>query len=159
MVEVIYGVSGDVREELGNSTETEHSSTLLLMARTRATRVVNSFLEKAFPSQIPFGSTGDVPVLITEIVNELSVFYVLRAKHPGPAPLTKEVKQEYWDKPLKMLQDILEEKIKIPELTASEPSRILSNRGDKSTIFDIDPDTGWVVDPDLQQEVEDQRDA
>ena len=158
MAELIYGSSGDIRVELGNVSELEVPASHILIARTRATRVVNGRLEKSFPSSIPFTVEADVPVLIMEIVNELSVFYVKRAKHKGIAPLSDEVKTEYWEKPMQMLQDIIDEKVKLPELTSSEADRILAKQKDYTPTFGIGDDLTWSIDDDALEDDADSRD-
>jgi hypothetical protein len=157
MSELIYGVSGDIRIELGSPSEVEVPASHILIAQTRATRVVNGRLEKSFPDSIPFTSSVDVPVLITEIVNELSTFYVKRAKHKGIAPLSDEVKTEYWEKPMQMLQDILEEKVKLPELTATEADRMLAPQKDYRSTFQEDGELDWTIDSDKLEDISDSR--
>jgi len=158
MSELIYGLSGDVRQELGNPSEVEVSAGKILTARTRATRVVNGRLEKLFPDSIPFTSSTNVPVLIDEITNELATFYVKRMSHKGIAPLSDEVKTEYWEKPMQMLQDIIDEKVKLPELTAAEADRMLAPQKDYTPTFDEADELNWVVDPDKLEDIADSKD-
>ena len=158
MAELIYGSSGDIRVELGSPSELEVPASHILIARTRATRVINGRLEKSFPDSIPFATEADVPLLIGEISNELAVFYVKRAKHKGIAPLSDEVKTEYWEKPMQMLQDILEEKIKLPELTSSEADRIIAKQSSYTPVFEQDGELEWQLDEDKLDDVSDSRD-
>jgi len=159
---IVYGVSGDVRQELGNPSSLEVSTEILEKGRLRATRVVNAFVEKAYPASVPFASSGDVPVLLNEITDELAVFYVKRLTHPGPMPLTEEVKEEYWEKPMQMLSDILEGKIILPELTGNQGDNIVAGTegpdGKPYTpIFNLDDDKQWMVYPDLLDDIADGR--
>jgi len=158
MAELILGSSGDVREELGNPSEIEYSATVLNLARTRATRVVTGYVEKAYPGKTPFTSSGDVPVLLNEITNELAVFYAKRLNHPGPNPLSEEVKEEYWDKPMEMLKGINEGTIVLSELSTEQGDDIIAKRSEYTPIYDVDEIEKQVVDSDLKGDIEDERD-
>ncbi len=45
MADIVYGSSGDCRLDLGSPSEVEVSAQLMFMMRTRATRLVNSYIE------------------------------------------------------------------------------------------------------------------
>lgn len=153
-----YGSSGDVRELLGNPGEAEISATLLTLGRKKATAIVDSALEKVYPSNVPFAATGDVPAIINLITDDLAVYYITRTKHPGPAPLSDDVKAEYWDKPIDLLKKIQNREIDLPELTVTLGAQVDANRKDYTPIFDLDEIESAVVDSDLEDKIEDSRD-
>ena len=101
---LIYGNSGDVRELIGSPTETEISASLLNTARTKATNLIDTMLERKFPDKIPFTATADVPLIINSLTDDIAVFYIYRSKHRGIAPLSDDIKSEYWDKPMDILK-------------------------------------------------------
>lgn len=150
-----YGSSGDVRLILGNPTETEVSATILGLERTHATNLVDGYLEKAYPSKVPF--TGDVPALVDSLTNDIAVYYIKRDTHPGPLPLSEDVKAEYWERPIETLEKIAKRELELPELTSGLTDRIESNRSAYTPIFDVDNIESAVVDEDLLDDVEDAR--
>lgn len=165
--EVFYSSSGDVREELnagamagdrGYLDESQIKGVIIQRARRRATRVINGKLEPVYPTKIPFAS-GDVPKLIDSIAGDLSVYYVKRAKHPGPEPMVSNVKEEYFERSMELLQEIADRKIELPELTSeiSYPETY-HNRKDITPVFDMDDIESQVVDSDLKEDISEDRD-
>lgn len=154
---LLYGASGDVREELLNPTEQEVSANLLNLARTRATHLVDSYLEKKFPSKIPFATSGDVPGVINFITNDLAVFFVKRSTHPGPRPMTDDDKKLYYDDNVVTLEKIVKGEIQIPELSTEGNDPIEANRSGYTPVFDIDEIENNVIDPDLEDKISDDR--
>ena len=130
----LYGSSGDVRAELGNPSELEYSADDIARARTRATNVVNAYVQTAYPSQVPFES-GSEPELLKTVTDDLSVYFAKRSKHPGMAPLTEEIKTEYYDKSIDLLKLISEGTVSIPELEGSSGSSISANSDSYIPIF------------------------
>ena len=154
-----YGASGDIRELAGSPSEREVPATLLSSARTKATNLVDSYLEKAFPSKIPFTASGDVPYLINDITNDLSVFYLMRTKYPGQSPMRRELKTEFWQPAIDLLEKISKFELVLPELSADvTDDSIVGTRTDYEPIFDVDSIEGQVVDDDLIQDIEDAKD-
>lgn len=151
-----YGASGDVREELGNPTESEYSGSLIERTRKKASALIDVALERTYPAKIPFAS-GDVPVIIDSLANDFATYYCLRAKHTGPVPLSEEKKEEYWDKPFALLESIAKREKAIPELTSSLKRKILSTTQSYSPVFDMDKPEDWAVDSDLKDKIADDR--
>lgn len=148
MALLLYGVSGDIRDSLGNPSELEYSAASIAIAQKRATNVVNSYLAKTYPDAIPFTSASAVPELVNSIATDLSVYYLKRDKHKGPNPLQDSIKQEYWDKNIALLQSIAKEEIEVPELLNSDRPRIESPQSEYVPTFGQDDETTWTVDPD-----------
>ena len=156
MPEFYYGCSGDVREELGNPSESEYSGSLIERTRKKAKALIDVALERTYPTKIPFAS-GDVPVIIDSLADDFATYYCLRAKHKGPAPLSEEKKIEYWDKPFALLESIANRKKAIPELTSGLKRKILSTTQSFSPIFNLDKPEDWTVDSDLKDKIADDR--
>ena len=154
---MLYGTSGDVRALLGDPTETQVPASLISTTRTKATGLVDSYLEKAYPNKAPWTASGDVPVLVASLTDDLAVYYVKRSKHPAGTPLEDGVKAEYWDKPLATLEKISKREIMLPELTSGLADDVKANKQAYTPIFDLDNETAWVVDPDEQQDISDSR--
>lgn len=156
MAELVYGNSGDCRLELGNPSEAEVSASLLDLSRRNATRLVNSFVEKAYPSQIPFTASDDIPLLLNTITNDLSVYYVKRSLYPGPNPLSDTIKEEYYDKNIEVLKQIRDGELEISELAGKQAS-ILANRSAYHPIHDVDNIENHNIDVDLLSDIDDAR--
>lgn len=153
-----YGSSGDVRLEAGSPSEAEVPLAVLDNSRWKATDLVNSYLESVYPDQIPIEASGDVPRIVNSLTNSLAVYYVLRTIHRGPSPLAREVTEEFYDKPLETLNLIVAGKLVITELgSVSEASSVMGSRDDKTPIFDVDDVESSQVDPDLLDDIADDR--
>lgn len=168
MAEIIYAVSGDIREELnsgmvagdiGYKDDSEIRGTLITREARRATRRINSKLKGTYPDSIPFGASGDVPLTIQAIANDIGVFYVRRSKHPGPGPMSDDVKEEYWDKPMAELDEIISAGISLSELDAMGTSsdEVYHTRKNRTPIFDMDSVESQEVSPDLLDDIADSR--
>lgn len=153
---VLYGSSGDVRAELGNPSEAEYSADDLNRARTKATNLVNAYVSKAYPSQIPF-SLGGEPELLKTTTDDLAVYYAKRAKHPGPLPLSEEVKAEYYDKSIDLLKAISDGVVELPELEGAAGDAVSSPGSTYIPIFGVDNIENQTVDPDLEDHLTDER--
>ena len=154
---ISYGVSGDVRSSLGTPSENEYSASSIALGRLRATNVINSYLEKQYPSSTPFAASGDVPALIDTIATDLSVYYLKRDKHRGPAPLSDVIKEEYWDKNIELLKQIRDGELKLPELDAKDTDLIQAPQESHTPIFDEGSIEDQVVDPDRLDEIADSK--
>ena len=155
MSELLYGDIVEVSRELGNVSDEEISTDDITAGRKRATRLVNSYLEALIGSTVPWTSIDDVPNLINSITEDFAVYYIRRAKHPGPNPLDKNTKAEYWEKPIGLLEKIVNGEIKVPELSNTIADEVRSNRGDYTPISDLD---GSIISEDLTEDIADDRD-
>lgn len=153
---VVYGASGDVRAELGSPSELEVSASDILRGRSKATNVINLYIGQAYPSKVPF-SSDSIPESITEIANDLSTYFIKRFKHPGPTPLSEDVKKEYYEDNIKLLELIRDGKLEIPELQGDLGDAIQANRADYTTIFDLDETEEHIIDNDLKDHISDNR--
>lgn len=154
---ILYGASGDVRGELGNPDELEYSASDILRARTKATNLIDSYVVAAYPSQIPFSTASDVPAILNTVCDDLAVYFARRSKHPGPGPLSKDVKSNYYETSIQILEQIRDGKLEISELEATKGDEISANREDYSPIFDVDSELESRVDPDLETDISDSR--
>lgn len=148
---ILYGGSGDVREGLGNPTELEYSASLINKSRTSATDIVNGYLEVVYPDNIPFTSTGDVPSLVNTLTNDLSVYFCRRDAHRGIAPLVDSVKEEYYQRPIDILEKIKTGDMTIPELGSLQGGNISTPAADATgkpytPIFGEGDETTWQLD-------------
>ncbi len=153
----LYGTSGDVREELGNPAELEYSAGDIEDARTKATNTINIYVAKAYPNDVPF-TVSSLPEALNEIANDLAVYYAKRRKHPGPAPLSEDVKEEYYDKSIKLLELIRDGDVALPELVDTSGGDITANRSAYTPIFDLDNIENQNIDTDLEDHIDDERD-
>ena len=153
---LLYGTSGDVREELGSPAEIEYSAGDIEDARAKATNTVNIYVAKAYPDKVPF-VISTLPEALNEITNDLAVYYAKRRKHPGPAPLSEEVKEEYYEKSIKLLELIRDGDIVLPELADTSGGDVSALRSAYTPIFDLDDAENQGIDPDLTNHIADER--
>jgi len=146
---LLYGNSGDIRDSLGsNTTELEYSAGSIALAQKRSTNVINSYLEVVYPDSIPVVASGDVPEMVNTIATDLSVYFLKRDKHKGPAPLSDEIKVEYYDKNIAWLEQIRKGELSIPELTSAAGDSIIAPQSDFTPTFDESSTEDSVIDPD-----------
>lgn len=150
--------SGDVRESLGSPDEVEYSAISLEMGRRRATNLINSYVQRVYPSQIPFTASGDVPALLETLAIDLSVYFCKRDKHQGPAPLSDEIKEEYYDKSIALLESISKGEVEIPELEGKQGDAILAPQSAYSPTFGEGDELSWDVSSEKLTDEEDERD-
>ena len=170
--EVLYGASGDVRDELNvhisPSTaghyidENEIPGSLIIRSLRNATRLVNGYLEVVYADQIPFSAAGDVPKLLDTIATDIATYFVLRSGVANVAPLSDTKKRDYYDDYVKPPDGILvklsDRKIQLPELTANYASDSkMSQKKERHPIFDVDDIANQEVDPDLVDDIQDDR--
>lgn len=157
MSEILYGQSGDVRAELNNADEVEISAALINTSRQRATRIVNVYLKKAYPDSIPVTDQANVPVLLDSLTNDLATYYCKRTIHQGPSLLSDEIKEEYYERTIKILEEIRDGETTIPELASVAGTDISANRSAYTPTFDVDDSLEHVVDPNLESDIADGR--
>lgn len=173
--EVLYGASGDVRDEFNAyvaattaghyADELELPGALVIASLRRATRLINSFLEPVYADQIPFTATADVPRLLDEIGTDLAIFYALRATSTKMAPVTNDKKRDYYDAyiaedPPGILPQLRDRKLQLPELTAGYADDVKAVRAQgRAPIFDVDATPNHAVDPHLLDDIATERDA
>jgi len=164
--ETIYASVVDIRSELSGGAERGDQSymdesqlheALVVKSARHATRDINGKLEKTYPGQVPYAASGDVPLLLQSIANDLAVYYIKRAQHPGPGPMSAEVKSEYWDKPMAMLDDIADRKMMLGGLGSTSDDVYDANAG-YVPVFDVDPIEDQFLDPNRLEDIVDARD-
>ena len=170
--EILYGASGDVRNELNahlpTSTaghyadETELPGGLIIASLRRSTRLINGFLEAAYSAQIPFTASGDVPRMVDEISDDIATFYALRSLSASVGPVSDAKKRDYYDQyvapPDGILVRIAKGDIQIPELTSQTAEDAKAIRANHAPIFDLDRDTSQGVHPDTLDDIAEERD-
>lgn len=157
MSELLYGSSGDVRLELGSPDEVEVSASLINTSRQKATRLINTYCKNAYPDNIPFATAADIPLVLDSLANDLSVYFVKRSLHHGPSPLSDEIKIEYYENSIKLLEEIRDGKTVISELDDAQGTSIDTNRSGYIPIFDVDGELEQKVDSDLSDDIADER--
>ena len=167
MAEIIYASSGDIREEYnagaavgdkGYKDETTLHGVLITRSARRATRVINGKLEGAYPNDIPFTTDASVPKLIKEIADDLSIYYVRRSKHPGQGPMADDVKADYFDSPMELLNEIAAGDTKLSELeTLTSDRYTFHTMKGVNPVFNMGNIEDQEVDPDLLGTIADDR--
>ena len=172
--EVLYGASGDVRNEINahvlQSTaghfadETEIPGSLIIKSLVKSTRLINAFLEPVYADQLPFTAAADVPVFLEEISNDIATYFVWRSSHLKLGNIPEDRRNDYYgqyvDSKDGILTRISEKKLQIPELSAVSPSDAKSIRNlGRHSVFDLDADTQQGVDPNLLEDIAQDRDV
>lgn len=161
-----YAANFDIREELNAGAvegdknykgEAQLHEALITRSAKHATRVIDGKLESVYPDQVPWAASGDVPTLVRSVAEDLSVYYVRRAKHPGPGPMSDDVKGEYYDKPMAILEQIADREILLNELSIGYPD-VYHSRKNRDPIFDMDDVIDQEVDPELLDDISNAKD-
>jgi len=159
-----YGNSGDVRADLNGGLPSTHdnymgeaqlSGALIERGRRNAYSIINSKLEPAYPSQVPW-SSGNEPGLLYEISNKLTMCFVLARKNPGSEPLDKNRRERYCEEPMKMLNELASFEMQLPEIESPLGSKVHHNR-DYPTACDMDDIENHEINSDLLDEIADER--
>jgi len=166
MSEVLYANNVDIRQEMssgatagmpGFKKEAQIHESLLTRSATRATREVNGMLETTYPTVVPWGASGDVPVLIRSITEDLAVYYAKRSLHPGPGPMSDDVKEEYYDRPMATLQKIQDREVLLNEIPSDDYPDVYHNNDPYYPVFDMDDVIDQRVDPDRLDDIADKK--
>ena len=161
---VYYGGSGDVRSDLNGGLATSHDNymgetqlagALIERGRRSAYSIINSKLEPAYPSQVPWTS-GSEPDLIYEISNKLAMCFVLTRKNPGSEPLDKNRREQYCEEPMKLLDQLASFEMQLPEIESPLGAKVHHTR-DYTPVCDMDDVENQEVDPDLVDDIADAR--
>ena len=171
--EILYGASGDVRDEINAHAasgmtaghyvdEAEMPGSLVVRSLRKATREINAYLEIVYADQIPFTTTGSVPVLLDEISTDVATFYCMRSMTSALGPISEDKKwayyDKYFDKENGLLAMIRDGEVQLPELTSVTPGDVKMVRSsDTSPIFDVDSDLNHRVDPRVIEDIENER--
>jgi len=161
-----YGNSGDVRADLNGGLPTTHdnymgeeqiSGALIERGRRSAYATVNSKLQQAYPSYVPWAS-GSEPNIIYEIANKLTMCFVLSRKNPDSQPLSKERRVEYCEEPMDMLDKLASFEMEFPEIETPLGDRVYNTRSGYTPACDMDDVENQRIDPDLLEDIADDRD-
>jgi len=159
-----YGSSGDIRADMNGGLAITHnnymgeaqlSGALITRAQRNAYATINSKLESSYPSQVPWAS-GSEPALLYEIANKLSMCFILTRKNPGSDPLDKNRRERYCEEPIKELDQIAEFEMQLPEISSPLGAKVSHNR-DYTPVCDMDDLENQRVDPDLLDDIVDER--
>ena len=175
--EILYGASGDVRNEINAYAspagaghyvdEIEVPGTSVIRGLERATRLINAYLEPVYADNIPVTAAGDAPVLLDDIASDIAVYYVWRSNAARLARMPEDKRKQYLldhmseggqDQPKGTLPMIRDRKLQIPEFTSSYADEVKAVRETgRAPIFDVDSENNWNVDPDLIDDIGDER--
>ena len=162
---VYYGASGDVRSDLNGGLPTSHANyqgeaqiggDLIERGRRYSYSVINGKLKDKYGSAVPWVA-GAEPALIYEISNKLTQCFVINAKNLGNEPLDKAKREDLCDTPRKLLDDIADGGIELPESDNPLGAKVYHNKSGYTPIFDIDPTLNAEPDSDLLDEIENDR--
>ena len=170
--EVLYGASGDVRNEInafavqGNPghyvDETEIRGTLIISALEEATREINIYLQAVYPDEIPFLLTAVTPKFLDKVAKNMATYFVWRASFVILGNLPDDKKLQYYDTytdpKTGILTRIMNGEFELPELQTQSPDETSSSiRTGRNPIFDIDSDFNQAPDPRLLDDIDRER--
>jgi hypothetical protein len=170
--EILYGVSGDVRNEINShvaattgghyADEAEIPGALIIASLRKATRLINTFLEPVYADQLPFTTTAAVPKFMDEAGSDIATYYVFRSATAKIGNLPEQKRQDYYDayvgQPDGFLVQIADRRMLVPELTAVSPDQAQSIRTKgRAPIFDVDPIVNHEVDRRTIDDIERER--
>lgn len=173
--EVLYGNSGDVRNEINaflqtNSPghvvdEAEIPGALIIKSLVKATRLINGFLAPVYADNIPVTTVAGVPKLMDEAGSDIAMFYVWRSAHVLLGKMPDEKKMDYYDQYVsRNPQDpgflilISQRKMQLPEFAQQAPNEAEDVRQiSRPAIFDLDGITEQEVSPKLLEDIAEER--
>lgn len=162
--EVLYGTSGDVRNEINTFVsssfgghyvdEAELPGALIIRGLERATRIINGHLYTVYPDNIPVTPVSAVPYLLDDIATDLATFYVIRSMRARIAPIPDDKREAYYADHMRMDKDnpgtliaIQRREIEIPEFEAAYTDEVKAVRDqNQAPIFDVDSELNHDVD-------------
>ena len=163
-----YGLSGDIRADLNGGLPSTHnnyqgegqiSGALIERGRRYAYSVINGKLLPTYPDSIPWAS-GSEPNLIYEISNKLTQCFVLNAKNVGNEPLDKKKRQDLCIDPMDLLDDIANLEVQlVGEENPIGSNNVYHTRKDYTPVADMDSIDNQQIDPDLLDDIKDDRDS
>lgn len=175
--EILYGSSGDVRDEINAYAsisnaghyvdEAEVPGSLIIRSLRRSTHLINAFLEPVYPDQMPVSNVASVPKILEDISTDIAVWFTLRANIARMAHPSDDKKQQYYldhvtesglTSPKGTLPRLRDRQIQIPEFTAVYPEDNQATlQTGRAPIFDMDDATNYEVDPDRLDDIDRER--
>jgi hypothetical protein len=173
--EILYGSSGDVRNEINAYAspagsghyvdEAEVPGTSIIRGLERATRRINAYLEVVYANNIPISATGNVPALLDDIASDIATYFVWRENMFRLAKMSDEKKQTYFqdhtsEDPANpgTLSLLRSRKLQLPEFSGAYTDEVKSVRSlGQAPIFDVDDEKNWEVDSRTIDDIEQER--
>jgi len=149
-----YGNDNRVKRLFWDFSEMEVSGDLLTDCRLKADSQIDATLFRAYPGNVPFSSP--YPAIINALSDDLTIWYIMRSKFRATVPLSAGAKEDYWEKPIKLLEDLQNRKIDIPEL--SHQDEVISDTSEYPVISDLDDEENWKVSSERLDDVAGEKD-
>ena len=143
-----YATLKNIKMFISNLTSSDLNDNQLERFISRAEVKINSILAQRYT--VPF--TSPIPELVTQITEELSVYYILRTLYSGDNVNKNDNVTQWKDDAMNNLQKIVEREIKIIDSSGDEVTEnttIQTGRSAYTPVFDLDEDINWKVDDDL----------
>ena len=175
--EILYGSSGDVRDEINaylktNSPghvadEAEIPGALIVASLRRATRLINGFLAPVYADNIPVTTVAGVPKFMDEAGSDIGLFYVWRSAHVLLGKMPDDKKLNYYDQYVStnpnapgFLVLISQRKMQLSEFASIVPDEAEDIRQQtRPPIYDLDDIKNQEVSPGLLDEIAEDRDS
>ncbi len=175
--EVLYGSSGDIRNEINaylqtNSPghvadEAEIPGALIVASLRKATRLINGFLAPVYADNIPVTTVAGVPKLMDEAGSDIGMFYVWRSAYVLLGKIPDVKKLDYYDQyvstnPMSpgFLVLISQRKMQLPEFAQQAPNEAEDIRQQtRPPIFDLDDIKNQEVSRGLLDEIAEDRES
>lgn len=176
--EILYGSSGDVRNEINTFLsqsgytghyvdERELPGSLIIRSLERATRLINGYLEPVYADQVPIKAAASVPVLLDDVATDIATFYCLRSSQARVTSVSPEKRRDYYDDhtreggqdvakgTLPMLRD---RELQLPEFSGAYTDEVKAVRDKgQAPIFDVDNEANWNPDQRTIEDIEGER--
>lgn len=162
---VYYGDSGDVRADLNGGLPTTHDNyagevqiagALIERGRRWAYNLINTKLEPSYESHVPW-TPGSEPSLIADISNNLTQYFVLSKKNVGNEALDKKKVKELYDEPMELLKQLMNYEIYLPEIPKPLGDKVFHTHSGITPATNVDDILNQQVDPDLLDDIADER--
>ena len=151
-----YCTAAQVRELLPKVTTTALGNTAVEAMIARAEAYINGKLACRYT--VPFTT---VPPLITTLATEIAAYFVMRTLFTQDSQNQSEWTVTFMEA-MKMLDDIVTGKCVIVNTSGAEVSfsadPVSSNNQEYTPVFDVDEVENSVIDPDLLEDIADEKD-
>lgn len=108
---------------------------------------------------VPF--TVTIPELISSLTQDIAAFYIIRSQFSSDSVNVNDWKTEYYKPAMDTMEAIISRKEKLLSASGAELTEVssvaMTNRADKTPIFDVDDSDNQCVDPDLIREIGEDR--
>lgn len=140
---------------LNGEVKKRHLAGLVDVCMAKADSLIDAYVVSRYT--VPL--VPPIPALIQNIAQDLTLYYLLRTGYfDGVAGNDKATTDKLWEDAMDLLKQIAKGSISIPGVSASGDANIISSTTeDYVPIFDVGSEIDWVPDPDLLEDIKNEK--